>query len=116
MSMEDVLKELQKEYLSALPQKKEEILRSFSQGDVQNMRNVFHKLKGTGSTYGIPEISELSALYETLCTSYQEALAWAIPHALQLLDDIRICREQQQQFVLSADQRFLQASAVVQQA
>lgn len=64
MSIEDIMSELKEEYLQSLPSKIEELQGFADQGSLEEAINAFHKLKGSGKTYGFPEVSELGELCE----------------------------------------------------
>lgn len=66
MSLGELLKTLQKEYLSELPERISVIDQHIKDQDIEALKEDFHKLKGTGKTYGIPEISELGEKMEGL--------------------------------------------------
>lgn len=106
MSIEALLLELQKEYVQELPLKIETIRKSMSGSDHAPVREDFHKLKGTGKTYGIPEISELAEVVEMICLKRPEYITQAVPDALALLEDIHSQRSRSQCFQLDSDQRF----------
>lgn len=63
--LEDVLQELRVEYLQCLPQRVILIQKLMAAQDWKRLETEFHKLKGTGKTYGISEVSTLSAELET---------------------------------------------------
>lgn len=107
MNIAEMLKELQKEYISELPDKLQVIKASFLRNDIDELRGHFHKLKGTGSTYGIPELSELGLIAEGICSQRPRHLAEVIPLCLELIHEIHIARTQQQPFNLSEDSRFI---------
>ena len=67
MNFDEMMAELRTEYLATFPQKFLEIETHLSAVDFSRLRDDFHKLKGTGKTYGIPEISELCAIIEKIC-------------------------------------------------
>lgn len=106
MSFEDLLKSLQQEYLASLPSKIESLRAQVSAANVNDLRESFHKLKGTGRTYGMPEVSELSAAVEEICIDYPTHAATAAGHALEILVDIHASRAQGREFSLGADARF----------
>ncbi len=67
MNFDEMMAELRTEYLATFPHKFLEIEAHLSAADFSRLRDDFHKLKGTGKTYGIPEISELCAIVEKIC-------------------------------------------------
>ncbi len=66
MSFDEMMKELKQEYLEALPQRILNLRQWIQTGEVSLLINEFHKFKGTGTTYGLPEISELGSTMERL--------------------------------------------------
>lgn len=64
MSIDDLLSELQKEYIESIPAKIQEISTFITSSDVEGLINSFHKLKGSGKTYGVEEISILGQFFE----------------------------------------------------
>lgn len=106
MSFEELLKNLQAEYLSSLPAKIANIREQLSKGDPVAMRESFHKLKGTGRTYGLPEVSELAAAVEEICAKHVNHASTAVQHALGLLEEIHSVRVKRQEFPLENDSRF----------
>ena len=61
-------------------------------GDNLEIRETFHKLKGTGATYGVPEISQLGQVVESLCVKYPADSELYVPTALLLLRLIQTTR------------------------
>lgn len=114
MSFDDLLKSLQQDYLSSLPQKIELIRKQVAETSVSDLRESFHKLKGTGRTYGIPEVSELAAAVEEICIDYPQHAVTAAGHALLLLVEIHSTRKQNQVVSLDNDSRFLAIRKLLQ--
>ncbi len=106
MSFTDLLNQLREEYVNELPQKIAHIANSYARKDWAVLKEDFHKLKGTGRTYGIPEISDLAEILERLCMDRPEALERAVPQALELLNSIHQRRVGAQAFDINQDQRF----------
>lgn len=71
------------------------------------LKDAFHKLKGTGKTYGLPEISELAAVVEEACLLDPGAGRRQAERALPLLRDIARTRHAGQAFVLTTDERWV---------
>jgi HPt (histidine-containing phosphotransfer) domain-containing protein len=106
MSLKDLLAELQKEYLATFPEKTAAIERYWRESKFEDLESEFHKIKGTGRTYGLPEVSLLGELMEKLCqvrtgeTSAnsqavaRDQLKTAIPLATAILERIRQGRTQ----------------------
>lgn len=104
--LEAMMKELQGEYLDSLPQKVLEIELALKKKNVAELREDFHKLKGTGKTYGFPEISELSELMEILLIEQPEVSSRIVPEAIGILKDIYRERLASRDFDLRGDGRF----------
>jgi chemotaxis protein histidine kinase CheA len=64
MSLDAMMAELQKEYIAGLSEKVIEVQSYLEKLDLKAAQNLFHKLKGSGATYGIPEASQLGDLME----------------------------------------------------
>jgi HPt (histidine-containing phosphotransfer) domain-containing protein len=106
VSFEELLKTLRAEYLAALPDKIEIISKQITTGNTAELRDSFHKLKGTGKTYGMPEVSDLSEITETICMQKPAQAQAAAEQAVGLLRDIHAARQNQQPFVLDPDPRY----------
>lgn len=61
-----MLSEMKEEYLKTLPRKISLIERLISEEKWQELHDEFHKLKGTGKTYGFPQITEVCLILESL--------------------------------------------------
>lgn len=64
--LDQVLAELKAEYLAKLPKKLQLLESLTTAGDFAGLEQEYHNLKGTGKTYGFPEISSLSEQLEIL--------------------------------------------------
>jgi HPt (histidine-containing phosphotransfer) domain-containing protein len=104
--MDEMLKGLQKDYLQSLPEKISDIRVHIKTGSVPDLEMAFHKLKGTGKTYGIPEISELAAAIEHICHDEPAKASSAASEAVQILTDIHSARAANHEFLLNKDPRF----------
>lgn len=100
-----MLKSLQVDYLNSLPGKIEVITGQIAAQDQSNLRESFHKLKGTGRTYGIPEVSELGALVEAICIEHPVNSFKGGELGVALLRDIHQTRSLGQVFTLAQDAR-----------
>ena len=106
------LKELKKDYIGDLPKKIQLLRDHFKKGELEELCNIFHKAKGSGSTYGCPEVSQLCTVMESLCENNQYLLSKSVPVALDILTDIHRHREssilKDEAYDLQKDQRFLE--------
>jgi len=65
MSLPDqVVAELQKEYLESLPAIIAEIRAAIESSDWENIEKHFHRLAGSGQTYGLPDITTVGRQME----------------------------------------------------
>lgn len=106
MSFEDLLKSLQKDYLASLPEKVVKIRQQIDAASAADLRESFHKLKGTGRTYGLPEVSELAAAVESVCLARPNEAVVAATHAIALLESIHAAHSGSGAFSLQQDPRF----------
>lgn len=110
MSMKALLAELQKEYLASFPAKITTIRALWKAGKLEELHTEYHKLKGTGRTYGLPEVTQLGEALETICESKShdvaEILETAIPISLAILDRIRMARDKGEVHQLDNDRDF----------
>lgn len=106
MSFEEMLKNLRRDYLESMPDKISNIRKQIDGGATDGLRDSFHKLKGTGKTYGIPEISELAATVESICLSAPDRAEVAARQAVAILLDITSARKSDTEFKLKTDPRF----------
>src|SRR5438270_2952319 len=106
MSLDKILADLKKEYLDGLPTRLAGIRQHLRDGALDVLEDEFHKLKGTGRTYGIPEISDVGEITEHICGDARQHVRTAVPLALDLLSDIHEARIRQETFDVKADPRF----------
>ena len=107
MSFQDMMANLKKEYVQSIPEKIAEIQSLKNNKDFSGLRNAFHKLKGSGQTYGLPEISEIAAPVEGLFkTGSQEAIT-ACEGALILFERIYKAETHHLPFRLQEQPEFL---------
>ena len=114
MNFDELLKTLHQDYLSSLPKKIISIRQQITGGQVGDLRESFHKLKGTGRTYGMPEVSDLSAIVEEICLDSPAKSVTAASHALEILQDIYTARTQGRSHDLEGDPRFLSVRKLLQ--
>jgi HPt (histidine-containing phosphotransfer) domain-containing protein len=94
MSIQDVLAGLQKTYLASMPDKITLIESLFKNNDLEKLETEYHKLKGTGRTYGLPEFTQLGATLERICEIDPGSLVKAVPLSLGLIKRMRDARVQ----------------------
>jgi HPt (histidine-containing phosphotransfer) domain-containing protein len=103
MSLHNLLAELQKEYLESLPEKIAAINGLIKSGEMELVETEFHKLKGTGRTYGVPEISRVGELGERACWIPDSKRDAAIAQALELLQKVHQSRAQGKDCLIEDD-------------
>ncbi len=108
MNFDELLKSLQVDYIAALPNKIAVIRAQIKARSLSDLRESFHKFKGTGRTYGLPEVSELAELVERLCIDEHSEAVTAAGHAVAILADIHKARKEGKSYSLPHDPRFLE--------
>ncbi|MBK8204349.1 MAG: Hpt domain-containing protein [Bdellovibrionales bacterium] len=109
---DDLMKNLRVEYLESLPSKLNELETSLRSRNLESLREDFHKLKGTGKTYGFPEISELGEMIERLLIEQPQNFDQIVPEAIEILKDIHKERLASRSFDLRSDGRFNEIRAL----
>ena len=107
MSLDDLLNDLRKTYLAALPDRIALIESLLEKHQYPLVETEFHKLKGTGKTYGLPEISQVGEVTERLCENGTTTADESVPTALKLLKKIFAARTAGQPVSLENDPDFL---------
>lgn len=85
MSIKELLLQMQAEYLEELPDKISHLEQLLQKKNIHALEDEFHKLKGTGATYGLPEITEIGRSFEKLIQNKQAEVLQRIPKAIDLL-------------------------------
>src|SRR4051812_22546168 len=106
LKLETMLAELKREYVASMPSRIQVIRENFSKGDTPMMKDDFHRLKGSGKTYGVPEISLVAEVGETICRDKAKDVAAAVPVLLDLLTEIHAKQSRQESFDVGRDPRF----------
>lgn len=114
MNFDDLLKTLHHDYLTSLPKKILSIREQMKSGSAHDLRESFHKLKGTGRTYGMPEVSDLAAVVEQICLEKPQHAVSATSHGLDLLEAIYGARASGNSFDLETDSRFTEIRKLLQ--
>jgi HPt (histidine-containing phosphotransfer) domain-containing protein len=114
MNFDELLKTLHQDYLTSIPQKIISIRDQINAGQPADLRESFHKLKGTGRTYGMPEISDLSAVVEEISIDYPAKAVSAASHAIEIMHDIYNARIQGRSHDLEGDARFASIRKLLQ--
>ena len=112
MSMDDLLRELQLEYIQSIPEKKAELTQYLELKDVDNLINCFHKLKGSGKTYGLDEVSILGQFFESWMREHKEKVLPFIATAVEILDRIYTYRKESKPYHLHEDPGFQKLNSI----
>jgi len=115
-SLKDVLAGLQKAYLASMPEKIQNLELLWNKRQLDLLKTDYHKLKGTGRTYGFPEITSLGAAMERLCEIDQPSLERAVPISLKLMNRIRDTRAAGQALDLDQEPDFKTIVTMVEKA
>ena len=67
--LDDILAELQVEYLASLPKRADIIAEALDKKDYKTVITEFHKLKGTGKTYGLDHVTDIAEVCEKIYES-----------------------------------------------
>ncbi len=110
--LKEILEGLKRDYLKSLPEKIENAAKLWRAGETDLLETEFHKLKGTGKTYGLPEISELGLIAEELCSKKGATRDRAVELALDILGKIHEARLAGEEFDLSGCGEFAELSAL----
>lgn len=87
--IQELLRELQKAYLASIPEKIAAIQTLFEANHLKLLKTDFHKLKGTGRTYGLPEVTQIGeAMEQIVASADQAAINEAVPLSIELLGNI----------------------------
>lgn len=105
-SLKQLLANLQTTYLATFPEKADNLHTLWKDGQLESLHTEYHKLKGTGRTYGLPEVSKLGETLEKICNQKPNLLATAVPLSILILDKIRLQRVSGRAFALDADQDY----------
>ncbi len=113
MSLKGLLAELQVEYLATFPEKIMRMDSLWRSGKLQELASEFHKIKGTGRTYGIPEVTVVGEALEALVEMNHSQLNQAVPAALYVLEQIRKARSAGRELKLEHEAQFVMISGLL---
>ena len=65
MNFDDMMKQMRVKYLEDTTSRISELQALVDKKDFKDLESFFHKLKGSGASYGLPEFSEFGAKYES---------------------------------------------------
>lgn len=107
-----LMTQLQKEYITGFKEKFNRILGFHESKDWKSLELEYHNLKGTGTTYGIPEVTELSREMEKLCHKNKEIERETLEISIKLLKKIANKYRDKNPFSLSEDPDFIKLKSM----
>ena len=84
----EILDELRAEYLAAMPDIIKNIEEMYEQKNWSALEKVFHKLTGSGKTYGLPDITDIARAIETYFQKYNPPSEDLIGESIQVFKEI----------------------------
>ena len=115
MNIEELMKQLKLEYVETLPTKKAKILELFRQNQLVELETEFHKMKGSGKTYGLGEVSQFGEIFETICMELPSALATVMPLAIELIDETYRLQNLNQSFDIAHSKQYIYVQSLLDQ-
>ena len=106
MIIEDLLKQMKLDYIETIPDKCQRITLLLKNDQRSDLETEFHKMKGTGKTYGLAEVSLLGEVIEKILMSLSLPLNDSIPVALKLLQEIYESRKADKAFMIEDSHDF----------
>ncbi|MCB0351304.1 MAG: Hpt domain-containing protein [Bdellovibrionales bacterium] len=100
MNFDEMMAELKAEYVASFPEKLTEIRSHYEANDREKLRDDFHKLKGTGKTYGLPEVSILCEVVEKLCLAKGASPNQFVEKALLSLKNIHLSQLEKKSYTI----------------
>ncbi len=113
--LQKILEGLRKDYLKNLPARIELITDLIAKGETALVKTEFHKLKGTGKTYGLPEVSEVGFLGEHLCKAPADIQKKGLPIAVHLMRQILQARQDGGEFNTQTSSQFSELQSLYEQ-
>ena len=102
----DVLQDLKKEYIHSFPQKLDKIEKLTSDENWPELADEYHKLKGTGKTYGFPQISTLCEKMEAMALQTSTQKKPLFENGFTVLKKLLISYQQNKSFSIHEDPLF----------
>lgn len=100
------LEELRNKYIKSFPEKISQIRKYIATKDLPPIQVEFHKLKGSGKTYGISDISDIAVLIEQHCKNNHPQTFENAEKACLLLEKIKNALENNLTFNALSDPLF----------
>ena len=103
IKLSQVLAELKAEYLKGLPGKIEHLRDLTHKHDWHSLSEEYHKLKGTGKTYGFPEVSTFCEKLEFLALKKETQIPGIFLQAIGVLERMLKAFNYDQSYDLQSD-------------
>lgn len=103
----EIMAELQKEYLASFDEKFRLLKKCFQDQDWNGLELEYHKLKGTGATYGVPEVTDLCRIMESICQKTGSLNNEQLNSSILLLSKIKDKYTKKTDFQLSDQPEFI---------
>ena len=71
MDFEAMMKKMREKYLADLKPKTAELQKMVDEKDHPALESFFHKLKGSGASYGLPQFTDFGAKYEIKAKNHE---------------------------------------------
>lgn len=111
-NLNPMLAELKEEYISELSHKMDLLKQLKANNSFSELRDNYHKLKGSGKLYGLPEVSELAEIMEYLYSKERPGLTELQILALEVLEKIQIAHQNHEDYPLEQDSAFLKLKSL----
>jgi HPt (histidine-containing phosphotransfer) domain-containing protein len=99
----EVLAKLQADYIASFPEKVTALNEALSNKDKAAIRNLTHKLAGSGATYAMPEITKVARAVETYIDKSPNINMDHVGSGIALLKQIFDSRRKGASFLVSDD-------------
>lgn len=106
MTFDQMMAELRTEYIQSLPEKIQNLERCWATRNLAELQDSFHKMKGTGKTYGVPEVSLIAETMERICKTNPKALDEIAPTGIGLFKKIQAARSKGEVYDPKQDPQF----------
>ncbi len=104
--LNELFSELKSEYLESFPEKIAVIEKLWQKKDRRQLEDEFHKMKGTGTTYGVAEVSNVAEIMEAMCYQGHPQLGFAVLISLELFKKVRSHSSRSATYELEKDKMY----------
>lgn len=98
--------ELKAEYLETFTEKITTIEKAWQAKNRKQLESEYHKIKGTGATYGVNEATQVAEVLETLCHEGSNKLGMCVLVSIHLFKKIENHYKTEAPFEMSKDAAF----------